>query len=114
MSPGLLEQLVLGAFLGFLGSVIWWLVPPAPRDPQEILKRFVAGAVAGFLWVVLFGTFPLASDTSFDVVHAGELVVVGFMGLASLAQFIPKHLDHRTVQDLAKAVGLSPPTPPQR
>lgn len=88
MSPGLVEQLALGAFLGFLGAVIWWLLPPAPRALEEIFKRFLAGALAGFLWVVLFGTFPLGSTGSFDPVSCGELVLVGFMGLASLAGLV--------------------------
>lgn len=91
MSPGLLEQLALGAFLGFLGAVVYWLIPPAPLSAEEALKRFVAGAVAGFLWVVLFGTLPLGSDGSFDPRQCGELVVVGFLGLVSLGRVVPKH-----------------------
>ena len=85
--------MLVAAFWGAIGGIIYWAVPKQPSGTTEFLKRFSVGAAVGAITNVLGGVAPFDAAGNWDSTGVGKLIAAGLVGLSAVATYLPTKLN---------------------
>lgn len=87
-----LITLVAGGW-GMVGGFVYWAIPTRPKGLVNFVKRIGVGFVSGAIAYALGGVMPFNAAGAWAVDNVSKLIAGGFIGLSSIATFLPDSLD---------------------
>lgn len=99
--------MLVAAFWGAMGGIIYWATPKRPQGPIEFLKRVAVGGVAGAVANVFGGISPFDEIGAWDTTGVSKLIIAGSVGLAAIASFLPKRLNENARLEAEKQAKVS-------
>ncbi|MCK5291244.1 MAG: hypothetical protein KAR39_04400 [Thermoplasmata archaeon] len=99
--------MLVAAFWGAVGGIIYWATPKRPKGLTEFLKRVSVGGVAGAVMNVFGGISAFDEAGAWDTEGVSKLIVAGFVGLSAIAAFLPNRLNENARREAVEKEKLS-------